>query len=104
MLWSPVLGRTRYTPLCPQKTRISIHFLKILWYFWKIFEKIQHFGSPNKHFWVKTDRGPLEHYFTSVQHDCRGRGDPKHPKITPKSPKNGFSVIFWSEMTTFWVP
>ena len=39
ILWSPVLGRTRYTPLCPPKTRILIHFFKILVCFWKLFQK-----------------------------------------------------------------
>ena len=44
--------------------------------------KWPHFGSPNKYFWVKTDRGTLKHCFPSIYHGYGPLSTKNHLKYT----------------------
>ena len=102
MLWSPVLGRTRYTPLCPQKTRISIHFFKILCFFGNFSKKYNILGPLTSIFGWTPIGVPLNtilHRFNMVVVRVLTRNTQKSPIL------GDFQDFrhFWSEMTTCWV-
>ena len=97
ILWSKVLTRRRYTPLCHQKTRISLKKHDDAWrqprFFVFLGRKNPHFWSPGDQCWVKTNGDTVKHYFTVVYHGYCVRGRLQTQKAPNFRYFSGFSRI-----------